>query len=172
MDSYGTHFPILAAAISRSKGAILELGCGDYSTPLIHYAAAHRYVLSADTDRAWITKFAEGYACPRRHEFQHVEDWKRFSIPPIDFGVAFIDCAPGEARHELAVRVAHRAQWVILHDSETDYGSGGNYMYDRAKPHFKYVTEFRRFRPYTLIMSNVAGFPIETVDQQGKPPTQ
>lgn len=167
---YGSHFPILAAAIARSKGAILELGSGDWSTPMIHYAAAHRYVLTADTDLEWLRKFSEGYACPRKHEFQHVTDWKKFSIPPIEFGVAFIDCAPGEERYELAIRVAHRTQWVICHDSEKDYESGGNYMYDRATPHFKYVTEFRRFRPYTLILSNTAPFEIDKCDQTWVPP--
>ena len=168
---YESHYPILGAAIARSKGAILELGCGDGSTPLIHYAAANRYILSVDSDLAWVRKFADGYMCPRKHEFQHIESWKKLSIPPIDFGVAFIDCAPGEERYELAIRVAFRAQWVICHDSETDYGAGGNYMYDRAKPHFKYVTEFRRYRPYTLILSNTAPFAIEKIDQEWKPPT-
>ena len=186
MDIYGTHFPILAAAVVRTTGPILEMGSGDFSTPLLHYACAGRLLITADTDSAWLDKYAPGYACPGAHEFQHVksvgddatplvtrliEGWRRWStIESIGkWGVAFADCAPGEARHELAIRLAHRAHFVVCHDSEKDYEAGGNYMYDKLTEHFKYITEFRRFRPYTLICSNVEPFGIEKCDRTWSP---
>lgn len=168
-----THFPILAACLARSSGPVLELGTGDGSTPLIHYAACgvRRFVVSADGDLAWLRKYSEGYACPRRHEFIHVGNWDEFSIlEALEWGVALVDCAPGEARYKLAMRLANRCKWVILHDTEKDYNVGTNYTYERATPSYKYVTEFRRFRPYTMVCSNVERFGIEPCDRIWEPP--
>lgn len=161
---------------------MLELGSGDNSTPMLHYLCAGRLLITADTDNAWLDKYAPGYSAPGAHEFQQVKQsgdpklpdvtrwiqgWREWStVESIgNWGVVFADCAPGEARHELMIRAAHRAQLVVAHDSEKDYEAGGNYTYDVAAKHFQYVTEFRRFRPYTLIMSNVMPFPIEECDK-------
>jgi len=180
---YGTHFPILAAAFHRVGGPVLELGCGDFSTPMLHYLCkgslpqySHRLV-TADMDMEWLAKFRE-YGSPS-HDFfligkpegepkvtMEIQGWRDWPmIEEHQWGLVFIDCAPGEARHELAIRVANRARLVICHDSETDHGAAGNYQYDKAKAHFKYVTEFRRWRPYTLCLSNVAPFEIEECDR-------
>ena len=182
---YESHFPILAACIARTTGPILELGVGEGSTPMIHYSAPNRFRVSADTDLSWLRKFAEGYYSPRQHEFIHVDAtpikgipdvtvgiqaWRKFSmIETCQWGCVIVDCAPGEARHELAIRLANRAHFVILHDSETDYQAGGNYMYSEATVRYKHVSEFRRFRPYTMVCSNVELFSIEECDKTWTP---
>ena len=45
MTDYGTHQPILIAAIRETSGAILELGLGDTSTELIHTLAERSFSL-------------------------------------------------------------------------------------------------------------------------------
>mgnify|MGYP001568001704 CR=1 FL=1 len=184
-SGYGSHFPILAAALARTTGPVLECGIGDFSTPMIHYATMpNRLVVSADTDPDWICKF-KGYSS-NRHNFylvepagddalppvtRKIEGWQKFSIiDQFSWGCVFLDCAPGEARHEIAIRLSKRAELIVAHDSETDYQSGGNYQYDKAKPHFRFVSEFKKWRPYTLILSNVMEFKIEDCDATWEPP--
>ncbi len=182
IDAMGTHFPVLAAAVARTKGPVLEMGSGHHSTPMLHYLCAGRLLITVDTDAEWMDKHAPGYAAPGAHEFQMVkplgdpslphvtrmlEGWRQWStIESIGkWGTAFLDGAPGEARHELAIRLSRICDIVVMHDSETDHGSGGNYMYSRLTSHFEYISEFKCFRPYTLIASNVVPFPIEECDK-------
>lgn len=176
-----THYPILAACVARTKGPILELGVGLGSTPLLHYMAVDRLIISADTDAKWLDVFALGYSAPGAHEFVHVKPkaegvaagiqaWRDFSmIEAMQWGCALIDCAPGEARYELAMRLKDRCGLIVLHDSEVDHGAGGNYMYSKLVPHFQYQSEFRRMRPYTLIVSNRQPFGIEECDRTWSP---
>jgi len=171
MGDYGSHFPILATAVARTVGPVLELGCGDWSTPMLHYMCKNRYLLSADGDLEWLRKFAGGYSCPRRHEFRHVPNWEQWTaLEDLHWSVALVDCAPGEERWKLIKRLAHRCMYIVAHDSETDYKSGGNYQYDKIIPLFEYVSEFCRFRPYTLVLSNEREFGIEECDKTWKPP--
>lgn len=170
-DDYATHYPVMAAAIARTRGPVLELGCGEGSTPLIHYAAHGRFIMTAETDLEWMKRF-DGYRIPNQHEFEHVVLWENFTYIEslVHIGCALVDCAPGEERHKLAIRLARKAQFVILHDSEKDYNVGTNYMYEQAVPHYRFVTEFRRFRPYTMICSNFEPFRIEECDKVWTPP--
>ena len=182
----GSHYPILAACVAGTQGTILELGCGEGSTPMLHYMATvqAREVLSVDTDAKWIERFA-GYKCDRHRfeivppqpdvtlclQYQREKAWREWKgIEACErWGLAFVDCAPGEARWELMIRLAHRATIVIAHDSEMDYKAGGNYQYEKAIPHFKYVSEWRRWRPYTIILSNFVETLIEKCDTIWRP---
>jgi len=184
--SYNSHYAILAAALARTVGPVLELGCGEGSTPLIHYVCdGRRPILSVDTDEKWISQYAS--YVNNTHGFEIVRPAGDDALPKVTreiqgwrewngierhahWGVAFLDCAPGEARHELAIRLANHADFVVCHDSETDYAAGGNYMYSKAKEHFRYWSEFRRWRPYTLILSNFEKFAIEDCDLVWSPP--
>lgn len=56
---YGTHvFPLLVAVLNTT-GPILEMGCGNFSTPLLHTACAKnkRFLLSAETNADWLKLF-------------------------------------------------------------------------------------------------------------------
>lgn len=172
-DAYITHYPILAASVARTSGPILELGCGDGSTPMLHYMAGltGRYLLSADIDQGWIDRYAAGYGCPRRHEFSLVRNWKDWSrLTETRWGVAFVDLSPGEDRHLVIAKLKGFADIIVAHDSERDYNVGADYKYERVKPLFKHVSEWRRFRPYTLILSDTIPFLIEECDQRWTPP--
>ena len=35
MDQYATHQRLLVAAVMQTEGPIVEMGCGNYSTPLL-----------------------------------------------------------------------------------------------------------------------------------------
>lgn len=186
---YNTHYPILAACVARTTGPILELGCGESSTPMLHLMAhaMKRRLHSVDTDPAWLKKYDGYYQADHSFEIvaphgddalplvtRQIEGWRRWLTSDManigNLGVVFVDCAPGEARHMIASFFARRAQIVLCHDSEKDYAAGGNYMYDQCIPEFKYVSEWRRWRPYTLILSNFLETPIDACDQVWEPP--
>lgn len=172
-DDYASHYAVLAAAIRRTTGPVLEAGCGEGSTPMLHYMCkgnlSGRPLLTLDSDRTWLDKFA-GYSQESWHLFEWVTDWSKHDLlGDAFFGVAFIDNAPGESRIKLIEKLAHRATFILAHDSERDWATGANYGYEKVRPLFKYVSEFRRWRPYTLILSNFEPFEIEQCDRKWIP---
>lgn len=166
---YGSHIPILAAAVAQTTGPVLELGAGDSSTPMLHYMCKGmgRGLVTFDNDPKWVLRFAEyngkthmvcGVCPPWTMSVEKPECW--YPSQGFDrWGVAFVDCAPAEIRTPLIQRLKDLADLIVVHDSEAKYG------YERVIPEFKYVSEFRRFRPYTLVLSNYRSFDIEEVDK-------
>lgn len=167
LPHYFSHYPVLAAAVASSEGPILELGCGHGSTLMLHYMGmvTGRRVVSTDYDLTWLEGFRDGYEGPL-HEFHHVKDWEKWDrIEREKWGVALVDNSPGEERYKLADRLRKHCKWILCHDSEKDYGTGANYMYEKILPNFRYVSEWRRCRPYTFILSDEAMFPISECDR-------
>lgn len=154
---YFSHFVPLAAAVAKTEGAVLELGSGWGSTPLLRAMCRNRVLESYDSDLEWSEKMG----------VPHVVNWKAWSPAFAQYGVAFIDCAPGEARAELAMRMRGKAKFILLHDAECDtmHGGGGNYRYDLIVPHFKYVEYYRLLRPVTLILSDDEPFGLTEQEQ-------
>ena len=76
---YGSNsIPLAVAcilAISSSGDAILELGMGSFSTPLLHSIAAsnQRMLVSVDTDLNWLEKFLI-YNKTSNHLIYHLEE--------------------------------------------------------------------------------------------------
>jgi hypothetical protein len=65
----------------------------------------------------------------------------------------------------LILRLRPFARFIVVHDTERDHGSGANYGYEQADKVFKYVSEFRRARPYTKVYSDFEEFKIEECDK-------
>ncbi len=177
-----SHYAVLAACVAGTTGPILELGVGEGSTPMLHYMAIAqaRELVSVDSDPKWLECYAQ-YKCDHHRfevvppqpdttlcpQYQREKAWREWKgIEERErWAVAFVDCAPGESRWELMVRLALRATIVVAHDSETDYNSGGNYQYRKAFSNFKFISEYRRWRPYTLVCSNFVATLIEECDK-------
>lgn len=170
LGDYGSHYPILAAAVARTAGPVLELGAGDWSTPMLHYMckAMGRHLDTCDSDPKWLDRFGE-YRSEHHQLINMHSNWVAL-VNVVRFGVAFVDSAPGEGRVQWIERLKDRTHFIVAHDSERDHGTGANYMYERVTPLFKYVSEFRRFRPYTLVLSNVEPFEIDECDRVWEPP--
>jgi hypothetical protein len=171
----GSHYPVLAAAVHRTHGNILELGMGDWSTPLLSFMCKDRLLISCDSDRGWMDQFRE-YEGPL-HRFVHVPSEKEFfdSDPKIRmipqwaklkcldeaWGVCLLDCAPGEVRPELAIRLKDKCSYIVAHDfEELDKSTpcGSNYGWAKILPHFRYVFVWKRYRPHTAVLSNFYEF--------------
>lgn len=169
LPDFGTYAPVLSALIAKTKGPILELGSGDHSTPLLHLVSdcCGREVVTAETDPVWLSKY-ENYRTslhslhlitknPTKgaevHQWQAGwDEWKE--IEKRQWSVALIDQAPGECRASTIRRLKGRCEYIVAHDSEKDYDVGTNYGYEAVIPLFKHVWEWRRFRPYTLVLSD------------------
>ena len=125
---YASHFPVLAAALAKTTGPVLELGMGWGSTPMLHAMCAPklRILNSLETDKNWYKQF-ESFDCDF-HSVLRVPDWKdimaQFGMSHVlKWDVAFIDCSPGEIRKDLAMRLKGKAKFILLHDHEAGSGA-------------------------------------------------
>jgi hypothetical protein len=159
---YGTHMAPLLTAVAYTTGPILELGCGDYSTPLLHALCSktHRFLLSADTDKKWLHLFMdlENWW----HQFKYVpvyeDDWERNPKPHLwdevgagtRWGVVLIDHRPGERRAVDIKRLKDQADILVVHDAQ-ELG----YNYASVMGDFKYRYLYKRYSTQTLVLSNV-----------------
>lgn len=176
-DDYGTHHVVMADLVSRTDMSatkycgsfpVLECGMGYGSTPMLHRMCANRRLLvSLDTVKDWADRFRSLASID--HVISVVNDWKDYPIEKEQWAVAFIDNAPGETRIDLIRRLKGRAHWIVAHDSERDYGTGANYGYEKVKPLFKYVSEYRFLRPYTLVLSDYAPYDLDPAEQVWTP---
>lgn len=170
IGDYGSHYPILAATVAKTKGPVLEMGAGDWSTPMLHYMckAMGRTLHTVETNAQWLERFKEYEGPGHQLTYLAPDDW--LAVLPDRFGVIFIDGSPGEMRHVWIQRLQSKAHFIVAHDSEKDYQVASNYMYEKVRPLFKYVNEFQRFRPYTVVLSDEEPFEIDEVDRVWTPP--
>jgi hypothetical protein len=157
---FGTHMAPLITAVMNTTGPVFEMGCGDYSTPLLHSICKKqgRYLLSTDTSKDWISLFLDMEN--ENHSFVHVpvyeNDWDKNPTPDKwdevgnqSWGVVFIDHRPGERRREDIVRFADSADIIVVHDTENP-----GYGYEPAFELFKYRYNYMRYTTYTTLVSN------------------
>lgn len=154
LPNYGSHLPVLCEVLRRTTGAVLEMGMGISSTPVMHWfcALGARELVSYDDspDQAGIWS---GYAAERFpwHRIVVVTNWDTAQIErPWD--VALVDHSPGERRPTDVARLAPYARYVILHDAD-----GRDYKNNRIKELktlFKWHYVFTDYRPHTAVLSN------------------
>lgn len=143
--------PVLIRLMEITKGDILELGTGLYSTPFLHYACflQNRKIVSYENIwkyyrlvRQYNTEF---------HQIIFVKDWDKIGIKrPWD--IAFVDQEPPIVRKDSAKKLAHYAKFVVLHDSELKVKN--YYHYEEIYPLYKYHYNFDKILPNTIILSN------------------
>ena len=164
---YLSHYPVLAAALAKTTGPVLELGMGWGSTPLLHaMCAGQRDLSSFETDKNWMGLFK--WMEKPTHGIGWVDNWDKFGFGDHWWAVAFIDCAPGEIRKDLALRLKGKAKFIVMHDALSDgiHGAGGNYQYESIIPKFKYHEFYAVLRPATLILSDEEPFGLSMVEQE------
>ena len=170
---YISHFAVLAAALAKTTGPVLELGMGWGSTPMLHAIcqAQNRWLMSVETNPEWVERFRD-LAMSGHDMLLECGSWRDIPLwdPPTEpkkFAVAFIDFAPGEARKDLAMKLKGKAKFIILHDAECDgiHGGGGNYQYQSIVENFKYVEYYRLLRPVTLILSDDEPFGLSAFEK-------
>ncbi len=157
---YGTHMAPLINAVMNTTGDVFEMGCGDYSTPLLHYILTKqkRFLLSADTDLKWINNFK--YLENDFHTFKYVrvydDDWsvnpkphKWDDIGNKNWSVVFIDHRPGERRKDDILRFMNKAEIIVIHDTEYH-----GYGYEPCIALFKFKYVHKIYNVFTTLVSN------------------
>jgi hypothetical protein len=157
---YGSHLPVLMAAIHRTRGAVLELGVGAFSTPYLHWACAmaQRPLLSVESFAPYAT-WAKDYS-RGLHVVMSVESFDAAPIEARSWDVALVDHSPSARRVVDIRRLADCCRFVILHDSNGRYEK--DYGYASVYPLFKYKYDFTGLEPSTTVLSNFSPFaPVE-----------
>lgn len=158
-----SHQPLLRAALEVTEGPVLELGCGDGSTPFLHgLCAGKRILISMDADAKWVDRyeaqFVTSTGSSAYHGFVRAPDW---AAAPIEswfhdgrrWAVALVDHAPGERRiHDIA-RLAPICDIVVVHDTEPGQARAG-YGYDAIWSLFKHLRHDTRLNTWTTALSN------------------
>lgn len=142
MDLVATHQRLLVGAALRTKGPILELGVGWYSTPLLHEIARAmgRPLWTVDNNMDWLGQFMgladEELEQGFYHDLKLVGWWgelfdgtvsSAYRPFPDHFGLVFVDQGQ-PCEREYAVRgLIDRADVFVLHDTEESFAYG----YDR-----------------------------------------
>jgi glycosyltransferase involved in cell wall biosynthesis len=152
--NYSSHMPVLFDLLHKTDGAVLEVGAGRYSTPLIHWACAskQRHVVTLESDPKFFeyaAQFADTW-----HKVVLVKDWDEYPLEPPNgkpWSLAFVDHL-GPRRSAETKRLAPLAEIVVCHD--TCGRDDRKYRYSEAWPLYKYRHQCQFVRPRTSVVSN------------------
>ena len=164
----GSHQAVLAAAIARTAGPIVECGVGHFSTAMVHLLGRGRQILSLETDAEWLGKFAHLKSANHRMELvpflghhEAIAEWERIGreMEPTQDGVIFLDQSPGEARVPMAKAIKGKFKYLVAHDTEADIPpGGGNYMWRRLNGVFRFEVVYKDVRTWTTVYSDEEEF--------------
>jgi hypothetical protein len=176
-NGFATHQPVLYEVAQRCNHPIVEFGCGEGSTRMLHAICRRRgtNLLTLDSDAHWLARYSRTLSSGG-HEFRVVESWDEEldAIERKQWGLVFIDQGSWEARAQTARRLADNAEYVIVHDCDAlpDLGLLGTKIRAILGPHdvgardfgdvFRYWREFFPNAPWpypptgppTLLASN------------------
>lgn len=129
-DPFSTHQPVLYEALLRTEGNVVEFGCGDGSTRMLHELCERqgKHLWTFDTDWKWLGKYTD-YAT-KNHEIIFVDNWDTFLREGggrrswMYCDVAFIDQGPFEARAVTVQLLKETARFLVVHDCDYFPGTG------------------------------------------------
>ena len=162
MDEYATHLPMLAACIAQTKGPVLELGMGSYSTALIHAMCKDRVVVSVDHDHKWLSKYAKnlmpGHSCLLVGRDDHRKTTSELAESR-DWGVVFIDHIHTDYRQDDVIAFQDKAELIVVHDTTWESAAHDYSRINEVLKYFPYKKEYRQHRPYTSVLSKTNSLP-------------
>ena len=143
---YSTHMPMLIKYVQLTKGDVLEIGSGLFSTPLLHWLCRDKKLLTYENNDEYYN-FAKKFRW-RKHKIIKINNWNEIKIDR-HWGVVFIDHAPILQRVKDVIKFKDNADYIIIHDSnERCYG------YDKIYSYFKYRYDYKDCIPNTTVLSN------------------
>jgi hypothetical protein len=112
---YGSHIPALIKVINITRGPVLEMGMGLFSTSYLHFACYPKLrLVSYDNHKdyfEWLIPFRSDF-----HEIHFVEDWDKIDISG-HWSVALIDHDPVSRRKEEIKRLTNSTDYIVVHDT-------------------------------------------------------
>ena len=145
MDPYATHLEALVQTAMETSGGILELGCGDYSTPILQAICK---VQSRDYKCQSSNK--HGYWVDRFGGVELITDWETWRPPPGPWGMVFMDSDESTANRVKRIPLlAEVTDTVVLHDADITMKRDG---WPAAQAAFPNVVLFTKYLPHTAVM--------------------
>lgn len=130
------------------------MGVGPFSTPVMHWLCQdrERLLISYENDKKYFDQHKAFETS--LHQIKLVENWDDADIESTHWGVALIDHKPAERRRIDVKRIADKADYIIIHDSEPSQNR--YYRYDLIYPLFKYRFDYpnKSGCAYTTVLSN------------------
>lgn len=147
-----THIPLLVRVFDISKGDVLEVGTGYFSTLILHWLATvtKRQVYSYESRKYWYER-AKVYET----EFHHIvfaPDWDKADFGKKHWGMVFIDHGPDIRRPKEIAKLYRKCDYMVVHDTEP--ARDKQYGYSAIYPLFKYRYDYKKVKPWTSVFSN------------------
>ncbi len=115
-NGLATHQVILNEAVRRTTGPVIEFGCGEGSTVMLHEVCKeqNRRLVSVDNNPSWLSRYKEKYETDwyrfyqvspvgcrgKYHDCNHWDPFIQTLVSsPIHWGVMFVDHAPRPFEH-------------------------------------------------------------------------
>jgi hypothetical protein len=147
----GSHLVLLSPAVHRTTGPILELGCGWYSTPYLHWVCCReKRPLTTYENSPLFMPFLEAFRADY-HEVALV-DYSQVDLSG-SYSVVLVDQLPKESRRETICRLTH-VEYVVVHDTHSHRRARREYGFDQVWDLFKYRIDSGPY-PGVSVVSNV-----------------
>lgn len=114
MDSYSTHLEALVTAALINNQDILELGCGNYSTPILSSIckSQNKKLFIAASNEKWLNQFKEYGEC------HLVNDWQNYQFDK-KYGMVFLDNEQlTKDRLNLIPKIMEITNILVIHDAD------------------------------------------------------
>lgn len=140
MDAYATHLEILVETALNTTGAILELGCGDYSTPVLSAIAKFqgRQFTAQASSPEWAARLGA-----------ELVDWRTWK-PSGHWGMVFLDSEESVInRMKRLPELADITEVVVMHDADTAIRSDD--WEDKVKKYAS-CSLYEKHKPWTAVL--------------------
>ena len=159
MEGVASYLPTLLGLVARTKGPVIELGAGCYSTPILDAVCHDRLLVTFEGSREWYDRYK--HLSRLDHPIHHAADWDLCTL--IDghreepyWDVALVDHDIPRRVHELE-RLRKKARFIVVHDTNPDVSHF--YNHDEKLASFTYRMDFRKEYPWTTVVSMFSPIP-------------
>jgi len=155
IDLWSTHLAVLVACVAKTQGPVLELGCGHYSTRVLHAlcGAQGRELTTIDVNEPWVAQFAHLKA--PWHRILLVPDIAIYLAAEVIEGkrwsVVFEDSGRAQFRPDNIAAVRKAADLIIVNNTEPGRPV---YQYERILPSFPHRWDYKRYPVWTSVVSD------------------
>lgn len=114
---WGSHLVPLFACITATRGPVLELGIGHWSTPLLHayICSGGRQLVSIEDSQTWVDRFAD-LNCAGHRVLCNTYDRAIVEALNAKWSVVFLDQSPGWRRAADALALREVSDYIVVHD--------------------------------------------------------
>lgn len=148
--TYGSHLPSLLRCVLATRGPVLEIGCGEWSTPVLNAVcrAMRRDFVSVEVNEGW------------RHWMEQVTGVailaENKGREGVRWSVVLVDNDPAQARINTALAFKDTAEFIVVHDCQYP---GIVELMPFAVKQFKYCFIDKSSAAETAVFSNVREIP-------------